>query len=60
MLPKLALVAMNTYLSVLANVTLPSLTPLTRTRKSFFRSTMSAACLATSAALSTDMPTSAA
>ena len=60
MLPKLALVAMNTYFSVLAKVIRPSRTPCASTPRSFSSSTMSAASLATSTALSTEMPTSAA
>ena len=60
MLPKLALVAMKTYFSVFANVVRPSRTPCTRTPRSFSSRTMSAASLATSTALSTEMPTSAA
>ena len=53
MFPKLALVAMKTYFRVLANVVRPSL-------RSFSSSTISAASLATSAAVSTEIPTSAA
>ena len=60
MFPKFALVAMNTYFSVLANVTRPSRTPSTNTPRSLSNSTMSAASLATSTALSTEIPTSAA
>ncbi len=60
MFPKLALVAMNTYLRVLAKVALPSRTPSTKTPRSFSSKTMSAASFATSTAVSTEMPTSAA
>lgn len=59
MLPKFALVAMNTYLSVLANVMRPSRTPSASTLRSGASSTMSAASLATSTAVLTEMPTSA-
>ena len=60
MLPKFALVVMKTYLSVLANVRRPIRTPCARTPRSCSSNTMSAASLATSTALSTEMPTSAA
>ncbi|OPZ76353.1 MAG: hypothetical protein BWY79_01660 [Actinobacteria bacterium ADurb.Bin444] len=60
MLPKLALVAMKTYLRVLEKVRRPSLTPRPSTARSFSSRTKSAASLATSAAVSTEMPTSAA
>jgi len=60
MFPKFALVAMNTYFSVLAKVFLPARIPSTRTPRSFSSKTISAASLATSMALSTEMPTSAA
>lgn len=59
MLPKLALVAINMYFIVFANVRRPSITPSESTARSFSRSTMSAASLATSTAVSTEMPTSA-
>jgi len=60
MFPKFALVAINTYLSVFANVVRPSFTPSIRTLRSFSSNTISAASLATSAAVSTEIPTSAA
>ena len=60
MLPKLALVAMNTYLSVLAKVRRPSRMPALSTARSFSSSTISAASLATSTAPCTDRLTSAA
>lgn len=60
MFPKLALVAMNTYLRVLAKVFLPSFTPHASTSRSFSSRTMSADSLATSTAPSTERPTSAA
>ena len=58
--PKFALVAIKTYLSVLAKVVRPSLTPSISTPRSFSSNTISAASLATSAAVSTEIPTSAA
>ena len=60
MFPKFALVAIKTYLSVLANVVRPSLTPSMSTPRSFSSNTISAASFATSAAVSTEIPTSAA
>ncbi len=59
-LPKLALVAMNTYFRVFAKVFLPSITPSAKTLKSFSKSTKSEASLVTLGALFTDIPTSAA
>ena len=59
-LPKLELVAMNTYFKVLAKVVRPSLTPCTNTPRFFSIKTICAVSLATSAALSTEIPTSAA
>ena len=59
MLPKLALVAMNTYFSVLAKVLRPSTIPRAAHPDPASSSTKSAASLATSTALSTEMPTSA-
>ena len=58
--PKLALVAIKTYLRVFAKVVRPSLTPSISTPRSFSSNTISAAPLATSAAVSTEIPTSAA
>lgn len=49
----------DTHFSVLAKVRRPSRTPRARTPRSWSNSTMSAASLATSTALSTDIPTSA-
>ena len=60
MLPKLALMVVRMYLSVLAKVTRPSSIPSRRISKSCLSSTKSAASLATSTAVSTEMPTSAA
>ena len=60
MLPKLPLMAVRMYLSVLANVTRPSSMPCFKIARSFLSSTKSAASLATSTAVSTEMPTSAA
>jgi len=60
MLPKLALVVMQMYLSVLAKVARPSTTPRRRTSRSGCSSTTSALSRATSTARSTEMPTSAA
>ena len=58
--PKFALVAIKTYFRVLAKVVRPCLTPSIKTPKSFSSRTMSAASFATSAAVSTEIPTSAA
>jgi hypothetical protein len=60
MLPKFALVAIRTYLSVLANVMRPSRTPSISTSRFFSSKTISATCFATSTAPSTERPTSAA
>ena len=60
MFPKFAEVAMKMYFSVFANVTRPSRTPSTRTPRSFSSRTICAASFATSTALSTEIPTSAA
>ena len=51
---------MRTYLMVLAKIRRPSMTPSARTPRSLSSSTTSAASLATSVALSTEMPMSAA
>ena len=59
MLPKLALVVMEMYFIVLANVLRPSSTPRTSTPRSCLRRIMSAASRATSTAVSTEMPMSA-
>ena len=59
-LPKLALVAIKMYLMVLVNTRRPSFTPFISTDRSLSSSTRSAASLATSTAVFTDMPTSAA
>ncbi len=59
MLPKLALVAMNTYLSVLASVLRPSMMPRCKTARLCSSRMKPAACRATSTAVSTEMPTSA-
>ena len=59
-LPKLALVVTRMYLRVLAKVWRPSRTPSATTARLLSSSTMAAACLATSTAVSTEMPTSAA
>ena len=60
MLPKFDDVAISTYLSVLAKIRRPSMTPSASTPRSLSSRTMSAASLATSVAESTEMPTSAA
>src|SRR6478672_5844785 len=60
MLPKLLDVPISTYLMVLAKMRRPSATPVASTPRSFSNSTTSAASFATSAAVSTEMPTSAA
>jgi len=60
MFPKFALVVIEMYLSVFANVRRPSATPVRRTSKSRFKRMMSALSRATSTAWSTEMPTSAA
>ena len=57
--PKLALVATKIYFKVLMKVFLPSLMPDKRTVRLFCKRTIEAASLAVSAAVSTDMPTSA-
>src|SRR6266545_3948294 len=59
MLPKLALTVVKTYLSVLAKVCRPSRTPWPSTPRSLSSSTIAAALLATSTAVSTEIPTSA-
>ena len=59
MLPKLLDVPISTYLMVLAKIRRPSATPVASTPRSFSNSTTSAASLATSVAVSTEMPTSA-
>ena len=59
-LPKLELTAIRIYLSVLAKVMRPTSIPSRRIPKSCLSSTKSAASLATSTAVSTEMPTSAA
>lgn len=51
---------MSTYLMVLAKMRQPPATPVASTPRSFSSSTTSAASLATSVALSTEIPTSAA
>ena len=58
-LPKLALVVIEIYFIVLANVVRPSSTPLKRTARSRCTRIMSAASWATSTAPSTEIPTSA-
>ena len=60
MFPKFDDVAMSTYLRVLAKIRRPSMTPSASTPRSLSNRTMSAASLATSAAESTEIPTSAA
>jgi hypothetical protein len=60
MLPKFALVVMPMYLSVFEKVRRPSSTPWHSTPRSGRSSTTSALSRATSAAWSTEMPTSAA
>ena len=60
MFPKLALVAMKTYFRVLAKVFRPPYTPATSASRLFSSSTISATSFATSAALSTEIPISAA
>jgi hypothetical protein len=60
MLPKLLDVPISTYLSVLAKIRLPSVTPSASTSRSLSSRITSAASLATSVAESTEMPTSAA
>src|SRR4051794_13763981 len=60
MLPKLELEPIRTYLVTFSTVRRPSSTPSWTTARSCSSSTRSAACLATSAALSTETPTSAA
>jgi hypothetical protein len=60
MFPKLALVAMKTSFMVLAKVFRPPFTPSTSASRLFSSSTISAASFATFAALSTEIPTSAA
>ena len=57
--PKFALVATNMYFNVLMNVLLPSFIPDTKTFKLFSNKTIDAASFAVSAAVSTDIPTSA-
>lgn len=60
MLPKFALVAMNAYLSVFAKVSRPLRTPCASTSSPGASNTIWAASFATSTAVSTEMPTSAA
>ena len=60
MFPKLALVVVKMYFRVFAKVRRPSSMPARRTPRSRSSRTKSAACLATSTAWSTEMPTSAA
>src|SRR6266536_3268523 len=59
MFPKFDEVPIRTYLIVLAKMRRPSTTPSARTARSFSSRTTSAASLATSVAVSTEMPTSA-
>ena len=59
MFPKFDEVPIRTYLIVLAKMRRPSTTPPARTPRSFSSRTTSAASLATSVAVSTEMPTSA-
>ena len=59
MLPKFELAPMRTYLRMLANTLRPSITPSSSTIRLFSKRMMSAASLAMSTALSTEMPTSA-
>ena len=58
--PKFALVVIEMYLSVFANVRRPSSTPVRSTSRSRLKRMMSALSRATSTAWSTEMPTSAA
>ena len=60
MLPKFDDVTISTYLMVLEKTRRPSATPSAKTLRSLSSSTMSAASLATSVAVSTLIPTSAA
>lgn len=60
MLPRLALVVIDTYLSVLANDARPVIMPLSSTCRSCSSSTTSAASRAAATALSTEIPRSAA
>ena len=60
MLPKLLLAPMRTYLRMLAKTFRPSTTPASRTSKDFSSRIMSADAFATSTAVSTLIPTSAA
>src|SRR6266540_1411623 len=59
MFPKFEEVPISTFLIVLAKMRRPSTTPSARTPRSFSSRTTSAASLATSVAVSTEMPTSA-
>jgi hypothetical protein len=59
MFPKFDEVPMSTYLIVLAKIRRPSTTPSARMPRSLSRRTTAAASLATSAAESTEIPTSA-
>ncbi len=59
MLPKFELVPIMMYFMILTKVRRPSITPACSTFRSSRNMIMSAAALATSTALSTEMPTSA-